>query len=166
MLYNAKAFNQNLDPWLKWIDSTSSYFSKYWCKNAICDANTDSYPSSSPSTTSNGPTEDECANLNKKKCTKKKEMCKYSNKKTVSGDCEAKNKKYAHDCVQHNTRELCFSEDNAGLCRWEDGVCSHQCSGLTPGKCKKKKLLWQSLKICTIPKLLNPCFGCQRNSKC
>jgi len=168
MFRSAKAFNQNLDSWLKWVDKDGND-STDWCEGATCDANTALFPTTTPSifpsiAVSQSPTFNKCIGLDKESCLNAEDICKYSNTKKILGDCRYKKKIYEHDCTQYTSSELCLSGFYPGMCAWNDNFCSHVCDGLSQKSCKSKRVFFQ--KICTMPKVKNPCFGCHSNSEC
>jgi len=166
MLKGASAFNQYLDPWLKWVDKFNT--SVDWCYGAICDANTALFPTTTPSSVpsiSQSPTENKCTGLDEESCLNEQDICKYSSKKKILGECQHKKDIYRHDCAQYSSNESCLSGFYPGMCKWNGEVCSHVCDGLSKKTCKKKTYVID-LKICTMPKVKNPCLGCHLKSKC
>lgn len=143
MFENAKKFRQNLNSWLKWINDAHSL---KWCDGAVCDAF-------------------DCQKLSKQKCKKEKKLCRYSRKKNALGDCKAKDG-YEYDCTEHITSSTCVSMLNHGYCNWNDDICSHKCDDLAKKNCKKVKFLSTKDKMCTIPKIRNPCYKCNPRSTC
>ena len=167
MLEDASAFNQNLDPWLKWVDKSGNT-SGGWCYGAICDANTALFPTTEPSafpSISIPPAENKCIGLDKENCVSKADICKYSSKKKILGECQHKKDIYRHDCAQYTSSESCLSGFYPGMCMWNGKVCSHVCDGLSKKTCKKETYFFD-VKICTMPKIKNPCLGCHLKSKC
>ena len=169
MFAEAKAFNQNLDSWLKWVHKDSSA-STNWCDGAICDANTALFPTTTPSAlpssnVSHSPTMNRCTGLNKDSCLNKDDVCKYSNQKKILGDCQYMKKAYKHDCAQYISNESCLS-GFYGVCKWHGNVCSHVCDDLSKETCKKEKHAVFNIKLCTMPKVKNPCLGCHPSSEC
>lgn len=126
---------------------------KYGYKNKIQDKN--QYDRS----------QDQCNGLNHHDCKIEGKVCNYSGKKKMKGVCEAK-KTYKRECIKQTSSSLCNSVDNTGLCKWEDGVCSHKCDSLTKINCKKVKYLFTKQNMCTMPKITNPCYGCHPKTKC
>merc|ERR1712113_1245216 len=117
-------------------------------------------PTSSPT---QRPTPGEkCKGLGKHDCKKLKNVCTYSGKKKVWGDCEAKKAADELDCNQFTSETTCDSVDNKGLCSWMNGVCSHLCDNHSRQSCRRVKLKKgnKNKKICTTPRVKNPCFGC------
>ena len=143
MLGSAKAFNQNLDSWLKWLDKDGNDSSN-WCNGATC--------------------VDKCIGLDKESCLNEEDICKYSKKKKIVGDCQYRKKIYKHDCTQYISNELCLSGFYPGMCKWKDNVCLHVCDGFSKETCKSKKVFLN--KICTMPEIKNPCLGCHLKSEC
>ena len=77
MFAEAKAFNQNLDSWLKWVHKDSSA-STNWCDGAICDANTALFPTTTPSVFPSitvSPTANECIGLDEESCVREADIC-------------------------------------------------------------------------------------------
>jgi len=166
MLYSASAFKQNLDLWLEWVYGLRSY---KWCDGAICDANTALFPTTTPSSSvpsiSQSPTENKCTGLDEESCLNEEDICKYSNKKKILGNCQYKKKNYEHVCEQYTSSVSCLSGFYPGMCKWIGNVCSHVCDGLSKKACRKT-IVFFDVKICTMPKINNPCLGCHLKSKC
>jgi len=146
-LKDASAFRQNLDPWLQWYDADQW---EEWCTGAICDYKQNP----------------KCEGLEEKKCRKKKK-CKYSSVDKTWGDCEPKREMFEHDCAQYTSSAPCMSYGNAGLCTWNNDICSHECAVISKKiDCKSEKFLFTPLKMCKMLKGDNPCYGCHAKSEC
>jgi len=100
-----------------------------------------------------------CTGLDKKQCRNVKDSCAYGKGK-IKGPCVHKKKKFKHECSQYDNEDSCLLGDHAGLCKFNEGVCSHACDGLKGNVCKKFKNTSNNQKICKLPKLKNPCKGC------
>jgi len=105
-----------------------------------------------------------CNELSKTECKRQKEVCRYNKKKKIWTDCKAKKKKYEHDCAKYDSPTQCRAVD--GLCRWNNDVCSHACDDLAVKVCKNKKSSADNKKMCKMPRIKNPCFGCHPKTEC
>ena len=165
MFNGAVSFVQDLNTWYPSVYSVSAD-SNLWCSNgAVCNA---SKPSRRPTLTPSVMPSDssKCDGLEQKKCKKNKQECKFNSKKKINGNCKAKNNVYEHDCDKYISNELCGYGDNAGLCMWKEGVCSHMCDNLTKKRCKKKLFKPTNKKMCTTIRVQNPCYGCHLKTEC
>jgi len=146
-LKDASAFRQNLNSWLQWYDSSQW---EEWCDGAICDYKPDN----------------KCEGLDEKKCRNKKK-CIYSSVEKTLGDCEPKQEMFKHDCAQYTSSASCMSYGNAGLCKWNNDNCSHECAVISKKfLCKAEKFLFTPIKMCKMLKAPNPCYGCHAKSEC
>ena len=163
MFKDAKTFNQNLNPWLKWINKRDVDERKQWCLRAKCNANTAFFPTMTPSVFPSGtvsPTANKCIGLDEESCVRESDICKYNKQKKILGECQYKKKIYNHDCTQYISNESCLSGFYPGMCMWKDNGCLHVCKGLSKESCKSKEYFFH--KICTMPKINNPCLGCHK----
>ena len=122
ILKDAKAFNQNLNPWLKWL-TKSNVDSTEWCLRATCDANTALFPTTTPSVFPSitvAPTANKCIGLDEESCVRESDICKYNKQKKILGECQYKKKIYNHDCTQYISNELCLSGFYPGMCMWKE----------------------------------------------
>ena len=92
-------------------------------------------------------------------------MCSYGGNK-LSGACEAKKSKNENDCVQYQTSDMCLNGDHAGLYDCAADACNHICYGLKKKTYKKLKHIIDANKMCTSPRIANPCKGCHLITKC
>lgn len=110
-----------------------------------------------------------CGGLGKKECKKVKDngqkVCIFSNKNKINEGCVPKKTKYEHDCTQYTSNGSCTSGTHEGLCKWSGSSCSHMCDDLDVKVCKKTKFMGQR-KMCTSPKVKNPCLGCHPKTTC
>ena len=92
-------------------------------------------------------------------------MCSYGENK-ISGSCEAKKSKNESDCAQYQISDMCLNGDHAELCDYAADVCSHVCYGLKKKNYKKLKYITDANKMCTSPRIANPCKGYHLSTEC